>query len=135
MELDAAEKAKWIYNQYEQARSVRRQWETAGMTHVRKISVVTAAVDVTRPIRDFADYFLVSYPGSCFSCPCEDIKYALRGLGYPDHAVCVAYVEEEMTAAVYRDAARTQDELVAQVKARFRPYEEERIEAGSHRNH
>ena len=134
-ELDAVEKAKWIHNQYEQARSVRRQWENAGTTHVRKISVVTAAVDVTRPIRDFADYFLVSYPNDCFRSPCEDIRYALHGLGYPDHAVCIASVEEDMTAAVYRDAARTRDELVAQVKARFRPYEEERIETGSHRKH
>ena len=110
-ELDAGEKIKWVHNKYEQARLTCRQWETAGMTRVRKISVVTAAVDVTRPIRDFADYFLVSYPDVRFVTPCEDIRDTLRGLGYPDHALCISSVEEEMPAAVYRDAARTRDEL------------------------
>jgi hypothetical protein len=134
-ELDAVEKAQEVHRLYEKQRlrSYQRHRDTK-RSYVQKIAVITAAVDVSRPICDFAEYFIVAYTGEFTDSSFGVIKDTLINLGYPDHAIDVRSVGER-TDAVYRDAARTRDELVAQVKARFKPYEEERIEAGSHRKH
>ena len=136
-ELDAAKKAQEVQRGYDRMRSVflSHNIHRAELSpFVETLSIITATVDVTRPVRDFADHFIAAYANDSTDCPYEDAKDTMRGLGYPYLAFRVEGITER-TNVVYRDAARTRDELVAQVKARFKPYEEERIEAGLHRKY